>query len=168
MSAQVTFKGNPLTLEGTQVAVGMKAPAFTLSNGELNPVTLDDFKGKVKILTTFPSIDTPVCDLQVKEFNKRAAGLGENVVLLAVSKDLPFAQARYCGANGIENMTVLSDYRESAFAAAYGLVISELKLIARTIIIVGADDVVKYVQIVKEISEQPDYDDAMDALKKIV
>ncbi|MBN1492899.1 MAG: thiol peroxidase [Candidatus Omnitrophica bacterium] len=168
MAAKVTFKGGPLTLEGTEIRVGVKAPEFTVVNTELKPVTLADFKGKVKVITTFPSVDTPVCDLQVKEFNKRAAGLGEQAVILAVSKDLPFAQARYCGANGIKNLVMLSDYQTSSLALAYGLLIKELKLLARSIILVDKDDTVRYVQIVGEVTEQPKYDEAIAALKKLM
>jgi thiol peroxidase len=165
--ATVTFQGNPLTLEGRAVKVGMQAPAFKVVNGELKPVTLADFKGKVKIITTFPSVDTPVCNLQLKAFNKKAAGLGKDVVILAISKDLPFAQNRFCEANSIKSVQVLSDYQESSLALAYGLLIKELKLLARSILIVDKNDTIQYIQIVGEISHEPNYDEAMKALKTL-
>jgi thioredoxin-dependent peroxiredoxin len=168
MAATVTFQGNPLTLEGRAVKVGMQAPLFKVVNGELKPKTLADFKGMVKIITTFPSVDTPVCNLQLKAFNKKAAELGKDVVILAVSKDLPFAQNRFCEANGIKSVQVLSDYQESSLALAYGLLIKELKLLARSILIIDKQDIIQYIQIVGEISHEPNYDDAMKALKKLI
>ncbi|MFC1808935.1 thiol peroxidase [Candidatus Omnitrophota bacterium] len=164
----VTFQGNHLTLEGSQIEVGKPAPAFTAVDGELKPVTLADFEGKVKVINTFPSIDTPVCNLQLKEFNKRATSLGEDVVIIAVSKDLPFALNRFCEANSIANVKVLSDYQESSLGLAYGLLIKELKLLTRSIVIVDKSNTIQYIQIVDEIANEPNYDEAMEALKAAV
>ena len=129
MDRTVTFEGNPLTLVGRNIAAGMTAPDFQVVTGGLEARSLKDFAGKIKIVTSFPSIDTPVCDLQVKEFNKKAAELSEDVVVLGISKDLPFAQARFCDMNGIEKVTVLSDYKSSSFGINYGLLIKELKVV---------------------------------------
>lgn len=167
MSSKITFKGNPLTLTGNEVKVGDKAPDFTVTSVDLNQVKLDDFKDKVKILTTFPSLDTPVCDLQVKEFNKRAASLADDVVVIGVSKDLPFAQKRFCDANSIENVVTVSDYKDNSFGNNYGLLIKELQLLARAIIIVDKSDIIQYIQIVSEVTDQPDYEDALNNLGKI-
>jgi len=166
--ANVTFKGNPLTLEGTLVKAGDKAPDFVLADNGLAPKKLADYAGKVKVITTFPSIDTPVCDMQVREFNKRAAGLSKDVAVLGVSVDLPFAQARFCAAAGITGVATLSDYKERAFSKAYGLFIKELALTARSVIIVDKADKVVYVELVKEVTDQPNYNAALEALGKVL
>jgi thiol peroxidase len=165
---QVTFKGNPLTLEGTLVKVGDKAPAFVLADNDLGVKKLSDYAGKVKVITTFPSIDTPVCDMQVREFNKRAASLSKDVAVLGVSVDLPFAQARFCAAAGITGVTTLSDYKERAFSRSYGLFIKELALTARSVIIVDKNDTVVYFELVKEVTEQPNYNAALESLAKVL
>jgi thiol peroxidase len=131
-------------------------------------VTLGDFKGKIKVITSFPSIDTPVCDLQVKEFNKRATGLSSEVVIVGISKDLPFAQKRFCETFDIKNVQVVSDYQTASFGINYGLLIKELNLLARSVIIVDKADVVRYLQLVTEITKSPDYDDALKNLAEVL
>lgn len=168
MKRTITFQGNPLTLAGDIPQAGSKAPAFTVTSQDMKDVALAAFKGKVKLISTFPSLDTPVCDLQVKEFNKRAAGLSSEVAVIGISKDLPFAQKRFCSENGIKNETVLSDYKVSSFGLAYGLLIEGLMLLTRSVLIIDKDDVVRYVQVVPEITTPPDYNAAIKALEEVI
>lgn len=164
----ITFQGNPLTLVGKEVKVGTAAPDFRVVDNGLAPVTLADFAGKIKILSAVPSLDTPVCDTETRRFNKEAADLPDNIVVLTISMDLPFAQARWCGAAGIDRVKTLSDYQDRSFADAYGLLIKELKLLARAVFVVDAANTIRYVQIVPEITEEPDYDAALNAAKALV
>ncbi|RQW88487.1 MAG: thiol peroxidase [Geobacter sp.] len=167
-SGIITFQGNPLTLVGKELKPGTAAPDFRVVDNGLAPVTLADFAGKIKILSAVPSLDTPVCDTETRRFNKEAAALPDSIVLLTISMDLPFAQARWCGAAGIDRVKTLSDYQERSFANAYGLLIKELKLLARAVFVVDADDTIRYVQIVPEITEEPDYDAALNAAKALL
>lgn len=162
----VTFKGNPLTLTGTEVKVGDVAPDFTVVNNELAPVKLSDFAGKVVVLSVAPSLDTPVCDLQAKRFNKMVAEVSDDVVILNISVDLPFALARWCGATGSEQVQTLSDYQERDFGNKYGVLIKELKLLARSVWLVDKDGKVVYKEIVTETVEEPNYDAVLEAIKK--
>ena len=164
----VLFKGAPLTLVGRAVRAGDAAPAFRATGRDLKEVTLADFSGLVKMITSFPSIDTPVCDLQVKEFNKRAASLGKGVVIIGISKDLPFAQNRFCEAYDIENVRLVSDYLHSSFGLGYGLLIKELNLLARAVLIVDTGDFVRYVQVVPEVTAPPDYEEALRVLAEVL
>ncbi len=164
----VTFRGNPLTLLGPDLQVGEKAPDFRVVDTDLNPVSLSDFSGKVVLISVTPSLDTPVCDLQGRKFNELAAGLSDDIVVVNISVDLPFAQRRWCGANNIDRIKVLSDYQERDFGLKYGVLIKELKLLARSVWIVDKDGVIRYKQIVPEVTNEPDYDAAMKALKEIV
>lgn len=168
MADKVTFQGNPLTLVGRVVKVGSRAPDFKVTSQSLLPVTLGDFKGKIKVITSFPSIDTPVCDLQVKEFNKRATGLSSEVAIVGISKDLPFAQKRFCETFDIKNVQVVSDYQTASFGINYGLLIKELNLLGRSVIIVDKADVVRYFQLVPEITKSPDYDDVLKNLAEVL
>lgn len=161
----VTFKGGPLTLIGPELRVGDKAPDFKVVDGGLKPVTLASTKGKTRLISVVPSIDTPVCDLQTKRFNQEASKLSDNIAVLTVSVDLPFAQQRWCGAAGANKVQMLSDYQECSFGQAYGVLIKELKLLSRAVFIVGPDDKIQYVEYVKEVTEHPDYDKALGALK---
>ena len=161
----VTFKGNPVTLLGPALKAGDKAPGFAVVDTEMNPVSLADFRGKTKIICAVPSLDTPVCDTETRRFNKAAAGLGDDIVLLTVSLDLPFAQRRWCAAAGIERVRVLSDYRERSFGQAYGVLIKELLLLSRSIFVVDGDDTIIFVQHVTEITGEPDYDSVLEAAK---
>lgn len=166
--AQVTMKGNPLTLVGTLPAVGKKAPDFTALKNDLSPASLSDFKGKVCIISSVPSLDTPVCDLETRRFNQEAGGLGGKVAILTVSMDLPFAQARWCGAAGVDKVITLSDHREASFGTAYGVLIKELRLLARCVFVVDKDGVLRYTQLVKEITEEPNYEQVLNAVKGLL
>ncbi|GAB4293174.1 MAG: thiol peroxidase [Desulfuromonadia bacterium] len=163
----VTFKGNPVTLVGNEVAVGMKAPDFRVVDGTLSPVTLGTFAGKKKIFVAVPSLDTPVCDMEARRFNKEASSLGDDVVVVTVSLDLPFAQKRWCGSAGVDRLVVLSDYQDRSFADGYGILIDELKLLARSVFVVDADDTVRYVEIVPEVTSEPDYGRVIEAVKSL-
>jgi thiol peroxidase len=161
----ITFRGEPVTITGNETKAGQTAPDFTLTGVTLEPVKLSDFKDKIKIISVFPSIDTGVCALQTKRFNKEAAKLGDDIVILCISKDLPFAQSRFCGAEGIENVITLSDYKDNDFGEKYGFLLKELGLLTRGVIVVDRDNVVQYVEYVKEIAEEPDYRKAIDEAK---
>jgi thiol peroxidase len=164
----VTFQGAPLTLVGTTPAVGEMAPDATLLDNELNPLSLASLRGDVLVLSVVPSLDTPVCDTQTRKFNEAAAGLGEGVQVLTISMDLPFAQARWCGAAGIDRVQTLSDHRAAAFGENYGLLIKELRLLTRAVLVIGPDGTVQYVQIVPEMTDEPDYDAALAAVGALV
>ena len=164
----ITFKGNPLTLLGEEVSVGVKAADFTVLDNELNEVSLGEFRGKMVVISVVPSLDTPVCDVQTRRFNAEAADLGEDVVILTISMDLPFAQSRWCGAAGISAVKTLSDHRDAAFGLAYGLLIKELRLLSRAVLVIDREGVIQYVQLVREITDEPDYDAALEAVRGLV
>ncbi len=161
------MKGKPLTLVGNEVKVGDTAPDFEGLNDKLEPVRLSSFKGKVVVLVSVPSVDTPVCDLETKRFNQEAGKFGDDVVILTLSMDLPFAQARWCAAAGVENVKLLSDHRDASFGKAYGVLIKELRLLARTIFVLDRTGTIRYIQYVEEITEEPDYDDVLRAVNKV-
>jgi thiol peroxidase len=161
---KITFQGNPLTLVGNQLKPGDSAPDFEVLANDLSSVSLSDFSGKVCIISTVPSLDTPVCDIQTRRFNAEAAALGDDVVILTISMDLPFAQQRWCGAAGIENIQTLSDHRNAEFGKAFGVLIDELRLLARAVFIVDANGIIRYKQVVEELTDEPDYDAAMKAV----
>ncbi len=160
-----TFKGNPLTLVGPELKPGMQAPDFKLLAGDLSEVTLASTKGKTRIISVVPSLDTPVCEMQTKRFNEEASKLPADVVVLTVSTDLPFAQSRWCGAAHVDRVQCLSDHRDTHFGKAYGVLIKELRLLSRSIFIVGPDDKLQYVEYVKEITQHPNYEKALAAIK---
>ncbi|MCM3786974.1 thiol peroxidase [Domibacillus indicus] len=162
--ANVTFKGNPMTLIGDEVKVGDKAPDFTVLANDLSPVTLADTAGKVRLISVVPSIDTGVCDAQTRRFNEEAAKL-DNVEVLTISADLPFAQKRWCAAAGLENVKTLSDHRDFSFAQAYGVGMQELRLLARSVFVIDSSDTVTYVEYVGEGTDHPDYTAAIEAAK---
>jgi len=163
----VTFKGNPMTLVGNEVKPGDKAPDFQLVGTDLSEKRLADFKGKTIVLNVVPSLDTPVCDKQTRRFNEEAAKLGNDTVIVTVSKDLPFAQKRWCAAAGIDKVVPLSDYKHNSFGQQYGLLIQELGLLARAVLIVDKQGKVQYVQLVKEVATEPNYDEALQKVKAI-
>jgi thioredoxin-dependent peroxiredoxin len=160
----VTFKGNPVTLVGNEVKVGDTAPDFKVLANDLSEVTLADTKGYVRIISVVPSLDTGVCDAQTRRFNEEAAKL-DNVKVLTISVDLPFAQKRWCGANGIENVQTLSDHRDVSFGQAYGVLIKELRLLARAVFVIDSNDKVTYVEYVNEVTDHPNYEAAIEAAK---
>lgn len=163
----VTFKGNPATLLGPDIKVGNPAPEFFVVDNALQPVTLASNLGKVQIITVVPSIDTPVCDTMTRKFNEKAAQLPASVVVLTVSLDLPFAQKRWCGNAGIEKVKTVSDYQERSFGLNYGVLLKELKLLARAVFVINKEGTVVYREIVKEVTAEPDYDAALAAATKI-
>ncbi len=163
----VTFKGNPATLLGPDIKVGDTAPEFRVVDNALQAVTLASNLGRVQLITVVPSIDTPVCDTMTRKFNEKAAQLPENVVILTVSVDLPFAQKRWCGNAGVEKIKTVSDYQDRSFGLNYGLLLKELKLLARAIYVIDKDGKVAYREIVKEVTAEPDYDAALAAAIKL-
>lgn len=164
----ITFKGDPLTLVGNPVEVGDKAPDFKVVNTDMEPKTLEDYKGKTIVLNSVPSLDTPVCDAQARRFNKEAGKMSSDVEVLFISMDLPFAQKRWCGAAGADNVTTLSDHKDATFGLNYGLLIKQLRLLARTVMIINKEGKIEYIQLVKEVAEEPDYEDALDKLASLV
>jgi len=162
----VTMRGNPMTLLGPEIKVGQKAPAFASVGKGLAPASLEQFKGKVKIISAVPSVDTPVCDAETRRFNEEASKLPGDVQIVTISMDLPFAQARWCGAAGVDKITMLSDYRSAEFGEKYGALIKELHLLARAVFVVDKNDNVTYVEYVKEVANHPDYESALNAAKK--
>ena len=165
--ANVTMKGNPVTLLGKEAQVGQNAPDATLLANDLSEFKLSSLKGKKHILSVVPSLDTGICDLQTKRFNQEAAKLGKDVPVVTISMDLPFAQKRWCGATDSTNIITLSDHRQASFGEAYGVLIKGLRLLTRAIFIVDAAGVIRYKQIVPEITTEPKYDETLEALKKI-
>ena len=164
----VKMRGNPVTLLGNEVKVGDKAPDFTALAGLGAPVGLGDLKGKVKVFNVVLSVDTPVCDKQTKRFNKEAAGLGDDVEIVTLSMDLPFALKRYCAAEGIDRVKTLSDYQNASFGEAYGVLIKENRLLARAIFVVDKNDKVRHTEIVGEVTQEPNYEAALKAVKESV
>jgi len=155
-----------VTLIGTEIAAGQKAPNFKLVAPDMSEVALSQTKGKIRLLSVVHSLDTPVCDLQTQRFEEEASKY-KNVVIYTISMDLPFAQARYCGAHDIKNLQTLSDYREASFGMAYGVLIKELRLLSRAIFIIDGNDIVRYVEYVTEVASHPDYDKALKALRDL-
>jgi thiol peroxidase len=164
----ITFKGNGMTLLGDEVKVAADAPNVTLKGAGLKDVELSSFKGKPAIVISVPSLDTPVCDTEARRFAEEVGKLADKAALVIVSMDLPMAQARWCGAAGIENAVCLSDYKDHSFGTAYGVRIKELGLLARAVWVVDKNGDVQYTQIVGEVTKEPNYDAALDALKKLV
>jgi thiol peroxidase len=163
----VTMKGNPVTLTGQDIKVGQSAPNATLVANDLSTFELSSLKGKKIILSVVPSLDTGICDLQTKRFNQEASKLGGDVAILTISMDLPFAQKRWCGAAGVDKLKTLSDHRDAAFGQAYGVLIKNLRLLTRAIFIIDTKGNIAYKQIVPEITTEPNYEEALAALKKI-
>lgn len=163
----VTVEGKPLTLLGEEVKLGDKAPNFTLLDNDLAPVEFSSYRGKVRVICSVPSLDTAVCDTETRRFNQEASRLGSDVVILTISMDLPFAQKRWCGAAGVDKVQTLSDHREASFGTAYGVLIKELRLLARAIFVVDQEGSIRYIQLVKEITKEPDYEAVLNAVSKL-
>jgi thiol peroxidase len=163
----VTLKGSPQALAGPEIRVGQRAPDFKLTATDFSQVELSQSNGKVRLLSVVYSLDTPICDLQTRRFEQEAGKL-KDVVIYTISMDLPFAQARYCGANEIKNLKTLSDYRDASFGEAYGLLIKQSRLLSRAIFIIDRNGIVRYVEYVPEVAQPPDYDKAIAALKEAV
>jgi thiol peroxidase len=165
-TGMITFGGNPLTLTGELVKVGDKAKDFTVLANDLHPHKLSDYDGKIKIISVVPSVDTGICAAQTRRFNEEAAKM-EDVIILTISCDLPFALGRFCAAEGIDKVVTLSDHKETDFGLKYGFLIDELRLLSRGIVIIDKAGVVRYVEYVKEVASHPDYDKALEAAKSL-
>ena len=163
--ASVTFKGNPVALAGDEVRVGHQAPDFTVQKTDMSDYALNSTVDKTRIIACVPSLDTPVCDAETRRFSKDAAGI-PNTEVITVSVDLPFAQGRFCKAANINNVKTLSDHRDVSFGKAYGTLIKEARLLSRAIFVVDPSDTVTYVEYVKEVTDHPNYDAALSALKQ--
>ncbi len=163
----VTLKGNSFTLLGPELKVGNPAPQFEVIDKDLKRVELSDTQGKIRIFSVVPSLDTPVCDIQTRRFNKEASSL-RDVQIYTVSMDLPFAQSRWCAAAGVDKVTLLSDHREASFGTHYGTLIKELRLNSRAVFVVDQKDTIQHVDYVKEVSEQPNYELALTAVRNLV
>jgi thiol peroxidase len=161
----VTMKGNPLTLVGNEAKVGQPAPDFEVIANDMSSVKLSSFKGRMCIICSVPSLDTSVCDMETRRFNEEAGKLGSDVVVLTISMDLPFAQKRWCGAAGVKNVQTLSDHRDASFGKAYGVLIKELRLLARAVFVVDKNGTIRYIQIVNELASEPNYEAALNAVK---
>jgi thiol peroxidase len=158
--------GRPVTLLGTEPTVGEAAPDFTAVGNDMQPVRLSQFRGKVVVVSAVPSLDTPVCDMETRRFNTEAAGLGPDVVILTVSMDLPFAQKRWCGAAGVDRVTTVSDHRDAGFGLAYGVLIKDLRLLARAVFVIDRQGIIRYIQLVKEVGTEPEYGPVLDAVRQ--
>ena len=163
----ITKRGKPLTLSGKRLSVGEVAPDFTVLDQESNEVRLSEFKNKIKVISVTPSLDTPVCDLQLRRFNSEASQMPSDVVVLNISMDLPFAIKRFCAIAEIERAKALSDHRDASFGNAFGVLIKELRLLTRAVFILDRDNKVRYIEIVPELSNHPDYDKALQSLRTL-
>jgi len=164
----VTAHGNPVTLIGPQLKVGDKAPDFAVLDRELKEVRLKDFTGKIKLISITPSLDTSVCDTQIRWFNQEAAKLPDSVVVMNISMDLPFAVGRFCTTAGIDKVKAFSDHRDASFGTNYGVLIKELRLLSRSIFIFDKDDIIRHIEIVPEITHHPDYEKAIEAVSSLI
>ena len=165
----VTLHGKPMTLVGDEMKVGMTAPDFKVTDNEMLPLKfLRSFKGRIAVISAVPSLDTPVCDIETRRFNKEAEALGPDVNIITISMDLPFAQKRWCGAAGINRVRTFSDYQKADFGKTYGVLIKELRLLARAVFIVDRDGIIKYAQIMPEVSKEPDYEEVLHAVKALL
>jgi thiol peroxidase len=160
-----TFGGKPVTLVGPAARIGEQAPSFTALRSDLSSFSSAEVKGKVVAINAVPSLDTAVCALQTRRFNKEAAALGDAVKVLVVSMDLPFAQKRFCATEGIANLETLSDHRDAAFGLAYGLLIKEVRLLARAVLVIDRGGVLRYEQIVPAVGQEPDYEAALKVIR---
>ena len=167
-SGIITMGGNPLTLIGKALSKGDAAPDFEVLANDLSPVNFSSYKGKLCVISSVPSLDTPVCDMQTRKFNEAAGKLSDDTVILTISADLPFAQTRWCGAAGVENVVTLSDHRDVSFAQAYGVLIKELRLLARAVFVVDQEGIIRHAEIVSEVKNEPDYDAALGVLNQLV
>jgi thiol peroxidase len=161
----ITFHNQPLTLVGNELKPGDKAPDFTLLDNDLHPVSLKDFSGQVLIISAVPSLDTPICDMETRKFNEEAAHLGDDVRILTVSMDLPFAQKRWCGNAGVERVQTLSDHKDASFGTAYGVLIQELRLLARCVFVINKQGIITGIHLVKEVTNEPDYEAVLQMTK---
>ena len=164
----VTLGGNPLTLLGREINVGDPAPDFEALDTDLKPVRLSSFQGKVCVVSSVTSLDTSVCDMETRRFNQEAGQLGPDVAILTVSMDLPFAQKRWCGAAGVDQVITASDHRTAEFGEAYGVLIKDMRLLARAVFVINRQGTVQYVELVPEIGQEPDYEAILASVKKLI
>ena len=164
----ITMMGNPLTLVGNEAKLGDPAPDFIVLDNSLSPVKFSSYRGKVCIISSVPSLDTPVCDMETRRFNEEAGRLGPDVVILTISMDLPFAQKRWCAASEVKNVQTLSDHRDASFGLSYGVLIKELRLLARAVFLVDRKGIIQYIQLVNELTKEPDYEAILAALRKLL
>lgn len=163
-----TLKGNPITLLGPTLKVGDKAPNALVSKNLVEEINLSEYSGKVRLISAVPSLDTGVCDAQTRRFNEEASKLGDDVLILTISADLPVAQSRWCGAAGVDKVVVLSDHKKMDFGDKYGLHIEELRLDMRAVLVVDRDDTIQYIEVLDEMTEHPNYEAALAAVKKLL
>lgn len=163
----IEMGSGPVTLMGNEIKLGDKAPDFTVSDKNLKDTKLSDFKEDIIVISVVPSIDTPTCDIQTRKFNKEATSLGKNVKVLTISMDLPFAQSRWCGAANVEHVVTLSDYKNSDFGMKYGLLIKEVRLLARAVLVLDKNRNVKHFELEKVVKNEPNYADAMKVVKSL-
>lgn len=164
----VTLKGKSITLIGNELRVGDKAPDFIAVDNDLNPVKFSSFKGKIIVISSVPSLDTPICDAQTRRFNREASRMSSNVMVLNISMDLPFAQKRWCGASGLKDVRTLSDHKEAEFGTSYGLLMKELRLLARAVLVIDTDGIIRYIQIVPEIAQEPNYEEVLSFVEEML
>jgi thiol peroxidase len=164
----ITWRGNPLPLLGKNLHPEETAPDFEVLDNNLQPVRLSNYRGKVCVISSVPSLDTPTCDMETRRFNDEAGKLSSDVVILTISMDLPFAQKRWCGAAGVDQVITLSDHRQADFGTAYGVLIKDLRLLARAVFVVDQSGIVRHIQLVKELAQEPDYDAVVQAVKKLL
>jgi thiol peroxidase len=160
--------GNPLTLIGPELKTGDRAPDFSVVDNEMNTVSLNDFKSKLLIISAVPSLDTPVCDIETQKFNSKASALGDDIQILTISMDLPFAQKRWCGANNIDKVITLSDHRQASFGNAFGVLIKELRLLARAVFVLDEKRIIQKIVILDDVTKEPDYEDIIQSVKNLV
>ena len=163
----ITMKGQPLTLVGPELQVGAPAPDFEVAANDLSPFQFSSLKGQVCLIASVPSLDTPVCDLETRRFNDDAANLSQDIQLMTISMDLPFAQKRWCGAAGVERLMTYSDHRLASFGLAYGVLIKELRLLARAVFVVDKAGILQYVEVVPELVNQPNYEEILQVVKRL-
>ena len=163
----VTFKGTPVSLLGQAPALGSKAPEFAALRGDMTSFSLSQVAGKIAVINSVPSLDTTPCAMQTRRFNEEAASLGDGVKVLVISMDLPFAQKRFCATEGIANLETLSDHRDASFGTAYGLLIKELRLLARAVLVIDKEGNLRYQQLVPEVGQEPNYEEALAAVKAL-
>lgn len=168
MEKKITMNGQPVQVAGTELKKGDNAPDFILTGNSLEPVTKADFNGKILVISCVPSLDTPVCEIETRRFNLEADKLPENVTVLTVSRDLPFAQTRWCAANGVDKVVTASDYRNFGFARDYGVLLSDLDLLTRAIFVIDGQGIIRYIQFVEEVTQEPDYDTVLQEIKKLI
>lgn len=164
----ITLKGQPVTLIGNGIQEGDTAPDFQAIDNNMKLFNFSSVGEKITIITSVPSLDTPVCDLEAKRFNQEAAGLGPDIRILVISMDLPFAQKRWCAAAGVAGVTTLSDHKDASFGIQYGVLIKEVRLLARAVFVVSPQRIVRYIELVKEVSQEPNYEMALDAARKLL